>query len=187
MSPYFLMSHCCGVQLRPLEWSGQNARLKDWQKDLKSTFFVTSNAGFMTMINVSSNCWKVSPALKCKTQVGAATQILYQDCQMVYIFSYQKCQFRCTLEGLRMETYGVSNGQLVFLLQFWCSLPMYITYIFLWTFLYIFPILVCCTKKTLAIQIFLRHTTLFGSPRSPDFTYFPLNFSALTVEIVYVL
>jgi hypothetical protein len=63
------------------------------------------------------------------------------------IFSNQKSNFWSILEGLAMEDVGIFGpfclfyGQMIHFMSIW--------YI-LWSFWYIFPVLVCCTEKNLA-------------------------------------
>jgi hypothetical protein len=93
---------------------------------------------------------------------------LRQGCQMVSVFANQISLFVYILEGLGVENVGIFYGHWVYFVVFWyILLPLGIFYshvVFLWPFIFyvysyfliiwcIFSILVCCTKKNLAILI----------------------------------
>jgi hypothetical protein len=67
------------------------------------------------------------------------------------IFSNQKSKFGSILEGIAMEAVGIFHGHVVYFKAVWyICWPFGIFYIGIW---YIFPVLVCCTKKNLATLI----------------------------------
>jgi hypothetical protein len=56
---------------------------------------------------------------------------VYQGCQMVCMFSYQKCQFWYILKGLKMENFVAFHDTLMFLLTLGMFYGILYTYIFI--------------------------------------------------------
>jgi hypothetical protein len=85
-----------------------------------------------------------------------------QGCQMAY-FSNQKSRCGLILEGLASEDVGIFVCKFG---QFYGYLVHFVILLIIW---YIFPVLVCCTKKSLA--------TLPPSLKRPPKTVFKMRFS----------